>query len=72
MHVGIGPIEVLILVGVAVVFAMVARGLFGRRTGSVGGDVNLPHPQLKQCPGCGAPITVTADACPQCGLRISA
>lgn len=56
----------LVLIGFFVVLAV--KSLFARSSGSGG---NLPHPNLKQCPGCGAPLTESSDVCPQCGLRIS-
>lgn len=71
MGMAVGLIEVIILVIMLVVIAMIVRAVIGGRRGSVGGDVNRPHPQLRQCPGCGARIENDADFCPQCGLRIS-
>ncbi|MDB5389000.1 MAG: hypothetical protein JWM11_4646 [Planctomycetaceae bacterium] len=32
---------------------------------------SMSQPNLKECPGCGTALTLQADACPKCGLRIS-
>lgn len=74
MRVGIGPVELVILlvtfaVIMLVVILPVARYIFGTRADDGG---NQPHPQLKKCPGCGAEITQGSERCPSCGLRVTA
>jgi predicted amidophosphoribosyltransferase len=56
----------LALIGMAV-GRVLARIAWGQR-----GDMpTRPSPNLKECPGCGARLSLQDDACPQCGLRIS-
>lgn len=71
MRIGIGWIEMVILLIIGGFVVFVLAGAF-RRRGSASGGSNQLHPNLKQCPGCGARIGENVDACPQCGLRISA
>ena len=71
MRVGIGPIEMVILLIIGGVIFFVLFAAF-RRRGSASGGGNQLHPNLKKCPGCGAPTDDAKDVCPHCGLRISA
>lgn len=71
MRLGLGFVELVILLAVGAIFVFALSGAF-RRRGSASGGANQLHPNLKQCPGCGASLDQNVDACPQCGLRISA
>lgn len=71
MRLGIGFVELVILLTIGAIIVFAISGAF-RRRGSASGGANQLHPNLKQCPGCGAPLSQQVDACPQCGLRISA
>lgn len=72
---GIGPIEMIImlatLVFLALVIVPVGRFFFGSRPRMTSDGERQSHPQLKKCPGCGAELTGQGDNCPGCGLRVS-
>lgn len=70
MAVGIGPIEIVILLATGGAFLYGVSTLFRRRGPGSGGD-NPLHPHLQKCPGCGASIPQNSDFCGKCGLRIA-
>lgn len=69
MNFAIGPLEVIIL-GVIVGILVLKRTL-GARDKSLADTTKQSHPNLQQCPGCGAHVSPENDNCPACGLRIS-
>lgn len=71
INVGIGPIELVIMLLTVALIVAGLSGVFGRRRKSATEDGNPTHPQLKKCPGCGAAVESTADNCAQCGLRLA-
>lgn len=79
MNVEIGTAELIVFGFVAVVvfgfLAIVARAswkiVFGSQQSMEAGGGRPSHPQLRDCPGCGARISVQNSFCPDCGLRVS-
>lgn len=79
MHVGIGPVEMIIMGFVAVItfgfLALVARAswkiVFGSQQPNAADGGRLSHPELKKCPGCGSQLALSNAYCPDCGLRVS-
>lgn len=72
MRAGIGVMGLIILLIFGGLLVVAVIGTLGRRRSASTGPTNQPHPELKQCPGCGAPTATNLDVCPHCGLRISA
>lgn len=64
--IGIGLLEVIIVLGLLSLFAAVFVAIIAIVTRQAGASArNNPH--LVPCPDCGQPISVRAAVCPHCG-----
>jgi len=61
----------MLLILFAVICWGIGRTFGGISKGSNGSGLPRPHPNLKECPGCGTRLTGESDTCPKCGLRVS-